>query len=99
MDNIPNSLKIIFHDFFKEFEQVLKEIITSSIVLSLIGPIIDLTISFSDIENSEEVRSFISNLELPESEINSLNGLFDNPFQTSFSYGHQDKEFVFIQLD
>ncbi len=99
MKNIPNSLKIITHDFFKEFEEYLKEIITSSVILSLIEPITDFTISFSDIKNNEEVRSFIANIKLPQSEINSLNGLFDNPFQTSFSYGYQDKEFVFIQLE
>ena len=96
---MPNSLKIITHDFFKEFEKYLKEIITSSVILSLIEPITDFTISFSDITNPEEVRSFIATINIPQSEINSLNGLFDNPFQTSFSYGYQDKEFVFIQLE
>lgn len=99
MKNIPNSLNIIFHDFFNEFEEKLREIIASSVILSLTEPIVDLTISFSNIENPDEVKKFVATLNFPQNEIDSLRRLFDNPFQTSFSYGFEDKEIVFIQLE
>jgi hypothetical protein len=99
MLNIHSSLKIIFLDFFKGFEEELRDIIASSIILSLIEPIADLTISFSDIKNPKEVKKFITKLDFPQNEVDSLKRLFDNPFQTSFSYGYQDKELVFIQLE
>ncbi|MFX0085488.1 MAG: hypothetical protein ACFFAU_07430 [Candidatus Hodarchaeota archaeon] len=99
MLNIHSSLKIVFHNFFNDLEEEIRDIIASSIILSLIEPIADLTISFSDIKNPEDVKKFVATLDFPQSEVDSIQRLFDNPFQTSFSYGYRDKEIIFIQLE
>ncbi len=98
MANVINSRKIAFLDFFKEVEAKIKDILDSSTILSLCDPIVDLTIVFSDIEASTEVKTFISKTSLPQEEIDGLTRFFDDPFQTSFSFGYKDKEFVFIRL-
>ncbi|UCE12456.1 MAG: hypothetical protein JSV04_09690, partial [Candidatus Heimdallarchaeota archaeon] len=36
---------------------------------------------------------------LPQEEIDELKRFFDDPFQTSFSYGYEEREFVFIRLE
>jgi hypothetical protein len=41
----------------------------------------------------------MTNTDLPQEKIDDLKRFFENPFQTSFSYGYKDKEFVFIQLE
>ena len=98
MQNSVSSTKIVFLDFFKEIEGDLIEIFDSPMLKTLCEPIIDLTLIFSDIENSDEVNAFITNTDLPLEKIDDLKRFFEDPFQTSFSYGYKDKEFVFIQL-
>ncbi len=99
MNNSVSSLNIVLLDFFKDIEGELAEILSSPMLKTLCEPIIDLTLIFSDIKNSNEVNSFITNSGLKQEEIDVLKRIFEDPFQTSFSYGYKDKEFVFIQLE
>ncbi|MFX1285479.1 MAG: hypothetical protein ACFFB5_17710 [Promethearchaeota archaeon] len=99
MEKLNDSLKIVLLDFFKGIEHDLREILHSPMLRTLCEPIIDLTLIFSDIDNSNEVNSFILNSGLSQKEVDDLQRIFDDHFQTSFSYGYKDKEFVFIQLE
>ncbi|MFX0013671.1 MAG: hypothetical protein ACFFB2_11055 [Promethearchaeota archaeon] len=99
MIDSTNSLKLVFLDFFKEIEGKLIEILNSPMLKTLCEPIIDLTLIFSDIENSNEVNLYITNSSLPQEKIDDIRRILENPFQTSFSYGYKDKEFIFIQLE
>ena len=94
-----SSVEIVLLDFFKEIEDNLSEIFDSPTLKALCEPIIDLTLIFSDIENSEQVNDFITTIHLPQEETDGLQRFFKETFQTSFSYGYKDKEFVFIQLE
>ncbi|UCG89766.1 MAG: hypothetical protein JSU57_04680 [Candidatus Heimdallarchaeota archaeon] len=99
MESSVSSLNIVFLDFFKDIEGNLEEILDSPMLKILCEPIIDLTLIFSDIDNSKEVNTFIKNSGLPQKKIDDLERIFEDPFQTSFSYGYKNKEFVFIQLE
>ncbi len=98
MVNVISSPKIVLLDFFKEVEGELINVLNSSTIKSLCEPIVDLSVIFSDIEDSTEIKTFISKTDLPQEEIDGLTRFFDDPFQTSFSFGYKDKEFVFIRL-
>ncbi|MFX0174155.1 MAG: hypothetical protein ACFE9L_19920, partial [Candidatus Hodarchaeota archaeon] len=99
MENLTLSPKIILLDFFKEIESDLEEILNSPMIHSFCEHISDLTIVFSDIKNIPEVIEFLSKIDLPHEEINGLRKFFEDPFQTSFSYGYNNREFVFIRLE
>ena len=99
MVTLIQSQQLVLLDFFDQFKDEIKELISSPIVKSICEPIIDLTIVFSDIKNTKEILSFIDKQDLPSEEIEELKNFFQATFQTSFSYGYEDKEFVFIQLD
>jgi hypothetical protein len=99
MMNPVSSLNIVLLDFFKDIEDDIQEIITSSTLLTLCKPIISLTLIFSDINNKEEVISYITDIKLPQEKIDELKRFFEDPFQTSFSFGYEDKELVFIRLE
>lgn len=94
-----SSLNIVLLDFFKDIEEDLQDIITSPTLLALCEPIISLTLIFSDINSTKEVISYINQLNLLQEKIDDLKRFFEDPFQTSFSYGYEDKEFVFIRLE
>ncbi|MFX1517861.1 MAG: hypothetical protein ACFFC6_16280, partial [Promethearchaeota archaeon] len=66
---------------------------------SLCERIRSLTLIFSDIKTTKEVISYITKMDLPQEKIGELKRFFEDPFQTSFSYGYKDKEFVFIRLE
>ncbi|MFW9903164.1 MAG: hypothetical protein ACFFFH_02445 [Candidatus Thorarchaeota archaeon] len=99
MINPVNSPNIVLLDFFKDIEEELQDITTSPTLLTLCEPIISLTLIFSDINNKSEVISYITQVDLPQDKIDDLKRFFEDPFQTSFSYGYEDKEFVFIRLE
>lgn len=99
MINPVSSLNIVLLDFFKDIEDDLAEILASPILKTLCEPIINLTLIFSDIKNIDAVNSYITNIEVPQEKIDDLKRFFGDPFQTSFSYGYKDKEFVFIRLE
>ncbi|MFX1506272.1 MAG: hypothetical protein ACFFDC_09160 [Promethearchaeota archaeon] len=99
MRNPVSSLNIVLLDFFKDIEEDIQDIITSPTLLTLCEPIIYLTLIFSDINCKEEVISYITQINLPQEEIDDLKRFFEDSFQTSFSYGYEDKEFVFIRLE
>lgn len=99
MENLAQSPKIILLDFFKEIESNLEEVLNFPMINSFCEHIADLTLVFSDINNVREVTNFISKSNLPTEEISGLKNFFENPFQTSFSYGYKNREFVFIRLE
>jgi hypothetical protein len=102
MENSISSLKIVLLNFFKEKQGDLTDVfnsLNSQTLKALYEPISDLTLIFSDVENSDELTAFIANTDLPQEEISSIRRILEDPFQTSFSYGYKDKEFVFIQLE
>jgi hypothetical protein len=99
MENPILSPKIILLDFFKEIESDLEEILNSPMIHSFSEHISDFTIVFSDIKNNPEVIEFLSKIDLPHEEISGLRKFFEDPFQTSFSYGYKNREFVFIRLE
>ncbi|MFX0182571.1 MAG: hypothetical protein ACFE95_05755 [Candidatus Hodarchaeota archaeon] len=99
MENLAQSPKIILLDFFTEIESDLEEVLNFPMIHSFCEHIADLTLVFSDISNDHEVSNFISKTDLPIEEISGLKNFFKNPFQTSFSYGYKNREFVFIRLE
>ncbi|UCG00607.1 MAG: hypothetical protein JSW11_13430 [Candidatus Heimdallarchaeota archaeon] len=99
MINSGSSLNIVLLDFFKDIEDDLEEILASPMLKTLCEPIIQLTLIFSDIKNKAEVLSYMTKTDLPQEKIDDLKRFFADPFQTSFSYGYKDTEFVFIQLE
>jgi len=94
-----SSRNIVLLDFFKDIEDDLADILTSPTLQALCKPIISLTLIFSDIKNPKEVISYITEMDLPLEKADDLKRFFEDPFQTSFSYGYEDKEFVFIRLE
>ncbi|MFX0124555.1 MAG: hypothetical protein ACFFAE_13065 [Candidatus Hodarchaeota archaeon] len=99
MNNPVSSLNFVLLDFFKDIEDDLAKILASPILKTLCEPIMNLTLIFSDIKNTDEVNSYITKIKLPQEKIDDLKRFFEDPFQTSFSYGYKDEEFVFIQLE
>ncbi len=91
--------QIILLDFFKDYKNEINEIMSSPLIYTLCEPIIDLTVVFSDIKKTEKVLDFVDTIDLPSKEINGLKEFFKHPFQTSFSYGFKNKEFVFIRVE
>jgi hypothetical protein len=89
----------IFLDFFRTIEDTLIEIINIPMILTFCKSIESLTIVFSDIKNNKEVVNYLSKSNLPKKEIDGLKQFFDDSFQTSFSYGYGNTEFVFIRLN
>ncbi len=99
MEKFFSPPKIELLDFFKGFGEYINEVLMSSPAIQThCAPILDLTLVFSDIE-SDEIYDFISELDLPEEKINDLQGFFTDSFRTSFSWGFEEKEFVFIRLE
>lgn len=99
MEIPPASPKIVYLDFFKEITNEIDEVLSSPTIRSFCEPISDLTLIFSDISSNQEVISNLSNIDLPAEEIDKLTQFLENPFQTSFSYGHKNKELIFIRLE
>ena len=95
--------EIVYLDFFKEkrnkIESKLLDMLAQPNIQAFCSSFWDLTVIFSDIESNTEILEYTSNLELPDEKIKRLQGFFKDSFQTSFSWGHKEKEFVFIRLD
>ncbi|MFX1512743.1 MAG: hypothetical protein ACFFCQ_09170 [Promethearchaeota archaeon] len=99
MEKFFSPPKIVYLDFFKGFSQYLNDILMDSPdIQTHCAPIMDFTLVFSDVD-SEGIQKFISELDLPEEKINDLRGFFADSFRTSFSWGFEEQEFVFIQLE
>ncbi|MHA2223978.1 MAG: hypothetical protein ACXAC8_02165 [Candidatus Hodarchaeales archaeon] len=99
MENQDHPPKIVFLDFFKDIKDKISEVLNAPTIISLCDPIVDLTLVFTDINDSKQVKKFISETILVKKEKDELTQFFDNPLQTSFSYGYEEKEFVFIRLE
>ncbi len=99
MEELVKQPKIIFLDFLRPSESEILVKLSNPIIESFCQHIENLTIVFSDINDSKEVKNFLNSLDLPEAQMKTLRSFFLDPFQTSFSYGYEEKEFVFIQLE
>jgi hypothetical protein len=100
MEGLVNTPRIVLLDFFKTKEKPIMAVLKTPSIKKFCDSITDMTIVFSDITKNEEVLSFIrTSSGLPSEEIESLGDFFHGAFQSSFSYGYKEKEFVFIQLE
>lgn len=100
MEDLVNTPKIVLLDFFKAMNEVVMAVLNTPSIKKFCESISDMTIVFSDITKNDAVISFISTRSgLPSIEIDSLGEFFRDSFQSSFSYGYKEKEFVFIQLE
>ncbi len=99
MERIVNRPKLVFLDFLRSYESDIMVKLSNPVIDSFCQHIEDMTIIFSDINNSKQVTNFLRSLNLPEKQLKDLNSFFQSDFQTSFSYGFEEKEFVFIQLE
>ncbi len=94
-----NDCKIVLFDFFQKKKAILLEALKSDEVQTFLEPLSDMTIIFSDINNIDELKSYLKTLQIPKENLKDILIVFDRPFQSSFSWGFQDKEFVFIRLE
>ena len=99
MEKNANRPKLVFLDFLRSYESEIMVKLSNPVIDSFCQHIEDITIIFSDINNSKQVSTFLQSLNLPENQLNNLKAFFQDTFQTSFSYGFEEKEFVFIQLE
>ncbi|MFW9855917.1 MAG: hypothetical protein ACFFFG_12730 [Candidatus Thorarchaeota archaeon] len=100
MKEVVPPPKIVLLDFFKDMKKPVKAVLNAPMIKKFCDTIADMTIVFSDITKNDEVLSFIKTESgLPSEEIESLKEFFLVSFQSSFSYGYKEKEFVFIQLE
>ncbi len=94
-----DGCKIVLLDFFQKNKSNLLKSLKSDEVQTFLEPLSDMTIIFSDIQKTTELKKYLKNLEIPEENLKDILQFFDRPFQSSFSWGFQDKEFVFIRLE
>ena len=99
MELTIDNCKIVLLDFLKEKKStILKELKTNDVKI-FIEPLSDLTIIFSDLKQSESLKEYVKTLGLPDEYLKELLTFFDGSFQSSFSWGFDDREFVFIRLE
>ncbi len=94
-----DGCKIVLLDFFQKKKAILHKVLRSDEVQTFLEPLTDMTIIFSDIQKSTELKKYLKALTIPENHLKDILQFFDRPFQSSFSWGFQDKEFVFIRLE
>ncbi|MFW9780010.1 MAG: hypothetical protein ACFFE8_14245 [Candidatus Heimdallarchaeota archaeon] len=100
MKEVVSSPKIVLLDFFKTMEKSVMAVLNSPMIKKFCDSIADMVIVFSDITKIEEVISYIKTESgLPSEEMGNLVDFFHVPFQSSFSYGYKEKEFVFVRLE
>jgi hypothetical protein len=93
------NCKIVLLDFFKERKKLIRKEMNSSDIQSFLESIGDISIIFSDLHEPENLKQYVKTLNIPEEYLSELVSFFDSPFQSSFSWGFQDQEFVFIRLE
>ncbi|PWI47588.1 hypothetical protein CEE45_11080 [Candidatus Heimdallarchaeota archaeon B3_Heim] len=99
METTLDGCKIVLLDFFQKNKSKLLKALKSDEVQTFLEPLSDMTIIFSDIQKITELKKYLKTLEIPEDDLKDILQFFDRPFQSSFSWGFQDKEFVFIRLE
>jgi len=94
-----NGCKIILLDFFQEKKEIVANELDTEELTFFLESLSDLTIIFSDIKKTEELKKHLKSLTIPDDQLKGLLPIFDGVFQSSFSWGFEDKEFVFIRLE
>ncbi len=94
-----NGCKIVLLDFFQEKKDIIAEELDTAELKIFLESLSDMTIIFSDIKNSDGLKQHVKTYSIPETHLNDLLHFFDGAFQSSFSWGFEDKEFVFIRLE
>lgn len=94
-----NGCKIVLLDFFQENKEIIANELDTEELKFFLESLSDLTIIFSDIKKTEELKQYLKTLTIPDDHLNALLPFFDGAFQSSFSWGFEDKEFVFIRLE
>ncbi len=94
-----DGCKVVLLDFFQKKKSILLKAFKSTEVKTFLEPLSDITIIFSDIKKSTDLKDYLISLTIPEEHLKEILQFFDRPFQSSFSWGFQDKEFVFIRLE
>ena len=94
-----NGCKIVLLDFFQENKEIIANELDTDELKFFLESLSDLTIIFSDIKKTEELKQHLKTLTIPDDHLNALLPFFDGAFQSSFSWGFEDKEFVFIRLE
>ncbi|MHA2290305.1 MAG: hypothetical protein ACXABG_16080, partial [Promethearchaeota archaeon] len=94
-----DGCKVVLLDFFQKKKSIILKALKSKEVKSFLEPLSDMTIIFSDIKKSTDLKDHLKSLTIPEDHLKEILEFFDRPFQSSFSWGFQDKEFVFIRLE
>ncbi|MHA1977861.1 MAG: hypothetical protein ACW98F_03445 [Candidatus Hodarchaeales archaeon] len=94
-----DGCKIVLLDFFQKKKSVLLKALKSADVQTFLEPLSDMTIIFSDIQKETDLKNYLKTLRLPEENLEDILSFFDRPYQSSFSWGFQNKEFVFIRLE
>ena len=94
-----NGCKIVLLDFFQENKEIIVNELDADELKFFLESLSDLTIIFSDIKKTEELKQHLKTLTIPDDHLKALLPFFDGAFQSSFSWGFEDKEFVFIRLE
>ncbi|MHA1541378.1 MAG: hypothetical protein ACTSQH_00195 [Candidatus Hodarchaeales archaeon] len=94
-----NGCKIVLLDFFQENKEIIANELDTEELKFFLESLSDLTIIFSDIKKTEELKQYLKTLTIPDDHLNALLPFFDGAFQSSFSWGFEEKEFVFIRLE
>ena len=94
-----NGCKIVLLDFFQDNKDIIAEELDTAELKIFLESLSDMTIIFSDIKKSEGLKQQVRTYSIPEDHLNELIQFFDGAFQSSFSWGFEDKEFVFIRLE
>jgi hypothetical protein len=94
-----NGCKIVLLGFFQEKKDIITEELDSEVLKIFLESLSDMTIIFSDIKSSEDLKQHIQSYSIPEDHLNELLQFFDGAFQSSFSWGLDEREFVFIRLE
>ncbi len=91
--------KIVLLDFFQGKQDLLLEEMNSSAIQTFLEPISDISIIFSNLLDVDNLKQYIKTINIPDDYLVEILAFFDSPFQSSFSWGFQNREFVFIRLE
>ena len=94
-----NGCKIVLLDFFKDNKDIIAKELDSAELKIFLESLSDITIIFSDISNTEGLKQHVKTYSIPDDQLTDLLHFFDGAFQSSFSWGFEDREFVFIRLE
>ena len=99
MEFKDKNYKIVLLDFIQAKKDIILEEMNSIEIQDLLEPLSDIIIIFSDLHEVENLKQYVKTLNIPDDHLGELLSFFDSPFQSSFSWGFQDREFVFIRLE